>query len=116
MAIVQLAFRAVDALATMLPPQQVFPPLHELVTSYMQNPDPGLRKAAMMAFGVTVEGCSEFIRPHMKSLWPLLDAGFTDGEPIVRKAACIAFACVCEWLEEECVERHAVLLPVRWLT
>ncbi|KAG8884617.1 hypothetical protein FRB98_002297 [Tulasnella sp. 332] len=108
----RLAFRAVDALATVLPPNQVFPPLHALVTGYMQSPDPGLRKSAMMAFGVTVEGCSEFIRPHMKSLWPLIDTGLSDPEPIVRKAACIAFACICEWLEEECAERHAVLLPV----
>ncbi|KAG8895285.1 hypothetical protein FRB99_000665 [Tulasnella sp. 403] len=107
----RLAFRAVDCLATVLPPQQVFPPLHHLVTGYMQSPDPGLRKAAMMAFGVTVEGCSEFIRPHMKSLWPLIDSGLSDSEPIVRKAACIAFACICEWLEEECAERHAILLP-----
>ncbi|KAG9036319.1 hypothetical protein FRB95_009241 [Tulasnella sp. JGI-2019a] len=107
----RLAFRAVDALATVLPPNQVFPPLHQLVTGYMQSPDPGLRKSAMMAFGVTVEGCSEFIRPHMKSLWPLIDSGLSDPEPIVRKAACIAFACICEWLEEECAERHAVLLP-----
>ncbi|KAG9024053.1 hypothetical protein FS837_005526, partial [Tulasnella sp. UAMH 9824] len=107
----RLAFRAVDALATVLPPQQVFPPLHQLVTQYMQSPDPGLRKAAMMAFGVTVEGCSEYIRPHMKSLWPLIDSGLTDPEAVVRKAACIAFACICEWLEEECAERHAILLP-----
>ncbi|KIO18208.1 hypothetical protein M407DRAFT_226188 [Tulasnella calospora MUT 4182] len=107
----RLAFRAVDALATVLPPQQVFPPLHQLVTQYMQSPDPGLRKAAMMAFGVTVEGCSEYIRPHMKSLWPLIDSGLTDPEAVVRKAACIAFACICEWLEEECAERHSVLLP-----
>ena len=78
----------------------------------MTSPDPGLRKAAMMAFGVTIEGCSEFIRPHMKGLWPLIDAGLSDHEPIVRKAACIAFACICEWLEEECAERHEVLLPV----
>ncbi|KAG8950732.1 hypothetical protein FRC04_007151 [Tulasnella sp. 424] len=107
----RLAFRAVDALATVLPPQQVFPPLHQLVTQYMQSPDPGLRKAAMMAFGVTVEGCSEYIRPHMKNLWPLIDSGLTDREAVVRKAACIAFACICEWLEEECAERHSVLLP-----
>lgn len=107
-----MAFRNIDAMATVLPPQQVFPALHTIVTSFMQSPDPGHRKAAMMAFGVAVEGCSEFIKPHMNNLWPLFDSGLNDPEPLVRKAACIAFACTCEWLDEQCVERHSVLLPV----
>ncbi|KDQ11917.1 hypothetical protein BOTBODRAFT_34989 [Botryobasidium botryosum FD-172 SS1] len=107
----RIAFRAIDALATALPPSLVFPPLHSIVTQYMASPNPALRKSAMMAFGVTVEGCSEFIRPHMKSLWPFLDAGFVDPDPVVRKAACIAFGCVCEWLDEECVSRHEILMP-----
>jgi hypothetical protein len=67
-----------------------------------------------MAFGVTVEGCSEYIKPHINEIWPLIDAGLADPSPVVRKAACMAVSCLCEWLEEECAERHAVLMPVSW--
>ncbi|CAE6471646.1 unnamed protein product [Rhizoctonia solani] len=106
------AFRVIDELATSLPPSQVFPTLHTIVTQYMASSDPGQRKAALTSFAVTLEGCSEFIRPHMRQLWPLIDAGFADPHPVVRKAALSALGCTCEWLEEEVVDRHATILPV----
>ncbi|CAE6470282.1 unnamed protein product [Rhizoctonia solani] len=106
------AFRVIDELATSLPPSQVFPTLHNIVTQYMASSDPGQRKAALTSFAVTLEGCSEFIRPHMRQLWPLIDAGFADAHPVVRKAALSALGCTCEWLEEEVVDRHATILPV----
>jgi len=106
------AFRVIDELATSLPPSQVFPTLHTIVTQYMASSEAGQRKAALTAFAVTLEGCSEFIRPHMRQLWPLIDAGFADPHPIVRKAALSALGCTCEWLEEEVVDRHATILPV----
>jgi hypothetical protein len=31
---------------------------------------------------------------------------------IVRKAACIALGCLCEWLPEECATRHSTIVPV----
>jgi hypothetical protein len=71
-----------------------------------------MRKSALMAFGVSVEGCSEFIRPHVDSLWPVIDSGLQDPELIVRKAACIALGCLCEWLPEDCATRHEVIVPV----
>ncbi|CCO26172.1 putative importin subunit beta-4 AltName: Full=Importin-123 [Rhizoctonia solani AG-1 IB] len=106
------AFRVIDELATSLPPSQVFPTLHTIVTQYMASSDAGQRKAALTSFAVTLEGCSEFIRPHMRQLWPLIDAGFADPHPVVRKAALSALGCTCEWLEEEVVDRHATILPV----
>ncbi|KAG8826961.1 hypothetical protein FRC17_008047 [Serendipita sp. 399] len=107
----RLGVRALDALATSLPPQQVFPRLHELVTQYSQDVDPNRRKAALMALGVVMEGCSEFIRPYMNQVWPFVDNGLKDPEASVRKAACTAVGCITEWLDEECAERHAVLVP-----
>jgi importin-4 len=65
-----------------------------------------------MALGVVMEGCSEFVRPHMDQVWPYIDNGLKDGDPTVRKAACTAVGCITEWLDEECVERHEVLIPV----
>ncbi|GAA5927116.1 uncharacterized protein JCM15063_000459 [Sporobolomyces koalae] len=106
------AFRVIDVLATSLPPAQVFPPLFEQVRTLASSPDAGLRKSAITAFGVVVEGCSLFIQPHLDSLWPLIQGGLQDPETIVRKAACTALGCLCEMLEEECAKQHAMLLPL----
>ncbi|GAA6010123.1 hypothetical protein JCM10207_007571 [Rhodosporidiobolus poonsookiae] len=106
------AFRVIDVLATSLPPAQVFPPLFEQVRALSASPNPGLRKSAIMAFGVVVEGCSLFIQPHLEQMWPLISNGLQDPEVIVRKAACTALGCLCQMLEEECAKQHAMLLPL----
>lgn len=108
----RLALRVIDQLATELPPSHVFPPLLTLVQTYAQNADPMHRKAAMMAFGVSVEGCSEYIRPHMDELWPFVENGMKDPEAVVRKASCITLGCLCEMLDEECAAKHSVFLPL----
>ncbi len=108
----QLAFRALDELAKALPPSQVFPALSAAFSQYMSSPNPAMRKSALMAFGVTIEGCSEYLRPHVQHLWGFIDSGLADPEPVVRKAACIALACMCEWLQDECAERHQEIVPI----
>ncbi|KAI0925226.1 hypothetical protein AcW1_007090 [Taiwanofungus camphoratus] len=105
------ALRIVDCLATSLPPSQVFPALRQLIQQYFSSPDPSHRRGAMLALGVSVEGCSEFMTPLMNQVWPIIEAGLTDPDPSVRKASCIAVSCLCEWVEDECVSKHAVLVP-----
>ncbi|TFK29742.1 importin beta-4 subunit [Coprinopsis marcescibilis] len=105
------ALRIVDGLATNLPPDQVFPPLRNLILEYFQSSDPSHRRGAMLALGVSVEGCSEFMTPLMGHVWPFIEAGLQDGDAGVRKATCIAVSCLCEWLEDECVSKHAALMP-----
>lgn len=107
----RLAFRCLDTLSQSLPPQQVFPALSQQLQVYMAG-EPRMRKSALMAFGVSVEGCSEYIRPHVDQLWPVIEGGLQDSEVVVRKAACIALGCLCEWLSEECATRHAVIVPI----
>ncbi|MBW0467502.1 hypothetical protein O181_007217 [Austropuccinia psidii MF-1] len=109
--VARTAFRCLDALATSLAPQSVFPALYARIQECFQNPDPTLRKAAVMALGVTVEGCSQFIQPHVDQLWPFIDSGLEDGDSRVRRAACTALSCICEMLVEECAKRHQVLVP-----
>jgi hypothetical protein len=69
----------------------------------------------MLALGVAVEGCSEFMTPLMSQVWPIIEAGLQDPDASVRKATCVAVSCLCEWLEDECVAKHTVLVPVRIL-
>ena len=49
---------------------------------------------------------------HMEEIWPAVELGFQDKDAKVRKAACIAVSCLCQWLEDNCIEKHAVLVPV----
>ncbi|KAJ8521728.1 hypothetical protein ONZ45_g1611 [Pleurotus djamor] len=105
------ALRIIDGLATSLPPTQVFPALSTLIRQYFTSSDPTHRRAAMLALGVSVEGCSEYMTPLMSEVWPIIEAGLVDGDASVRKATCVAVSCLCEWLEEECVSKHAVLIP-----
>ncbi|KAG6821184.1 hypothetical protein H0H93_004004 [Arthromyces matolae] len=105
------ALRIVDGLATNLPPSQVFPALRTLILQYFSSPEPQNRRAAMLALGVSVEGCSEYMTPLMGQVWPIIEAGLVDGDASVRKASCVAVSCLCEWLEEECSAKHAVLIP-----
>ncbi|PFH51906.1 hypothetical protein AMATHDRAFT_58124 [Amanita thiersii Skay4041] len=105
------ALRIIDGLATSLPPSQVFPALRTLILNYLGSPDPASRRGAMLALGVAVEGCSEFMTPHMNEVWPLIQNGLQDSDPGVRKATCAAVGCLCEWLEDECVSKHAILFP-----
>ncbi|KAM0750744.1 ARM repeat-containing protein [Meredithblackwellia eburnea MCA 4105] len=106
------AFRVIDTLATSLPPAQVFPPLFAQVQELAASSNPYMRKSAITAFGVVVEGCSLFIQPHLESLWPLIQSGLSDPEVVVRKAACTALGCLCEMLDEDCAKQHAMLLPL----
>jgi hypothetical protein len=106
------ALRIIDGLSTSLPPAQVFPALRTLITQYLSSPDSSNRRGAMLALGVVVEGCSEYMTPLIGQIWPIIDVGLQDPDPSVRKATCIAVSCLCEWLEDECVARHAVLVPV----
>lgn len=84
----------------------------DLIQQYILSQDPRLRKSALTCFGLSVEGCSEYMRPHIRKIWPLLDGGFQDPVPLVQNATCVAFGCLTEWLTEECAERHEAIMPV----
>lgn len=66
----------------------------------------------MLALGVSVEGCSEYMIPIMEHVWPVIETGLNDPDAGVRKATCVALSCLCEWMEDECVSKHELLIPV----
>ncbi|KAI5118112.1 hypothetical protein M0805_003466 [Coniferiporia weirii] len=106
------ALRIIDTLSTSLPPAQVFPALRQLIQQYVSQPDPNARRGALLSLGVAVEGVSEFMGPHVEAaVWPVIDAGLSDTDAGVRRAACTAVSCMCEWLDDAASARHAVLVP-----
>ncbi|OBZ90920.1 putative importin subunit beta-4 [Choanephora cucurbitarum] len=108
----RLAYKVLNALATNIPPQQVFPVVMPFVLNYIQNPNPNYRKASMMAFAVTVEGCTEIIASKLNELLPLVCTGLQDPEIIVRRAACMALGCLAEEMPSDISEHHQALLPL----
>ncbi len=86
--------------------------LRTLILQYFQSQDPTHRRGAILALGVAVEGCSEYMTPLMSQVWPLIEAGLQDADATVRKSTCVAVSCLCEWLEEQCAAKHAILVPV----
>lgn len=108
----KVSFKCLDALATNLPPSHVFPPLFQIFQQYCASNDPNMRKSAIMAFGVTVEGVSFYIQPHLEQLWPFLERALQDPEVVVRNAACKCLMCLTDMLGEDCAKKHETLLPV----
>ncbi|KAI9321271.1 armadillo-type protein [Dichotomocladium elegans] len=106
------AFKVLNALASNMPPQQIVPIIMPIVLTYMQNPSPGHRKAAMMSVAVIIEGCAEFISTKLAELLPVVCAGLQDPEVIVRRAACMALSCLAEELPTEMAEHHQALMPL----
>lgn len=49
--------------------------------------------------------------PQVWRLWPLIEAGLQDHDAGVRRATCMAVGCLCEWVEDECISKHAALVP-----
>ncbi|KAE8258551.1 hypothetical protein A4X13_0g1625 [Tilletia indica] len=107
----RLALRIIDGLSTELPPTHVFPALLEQLQVYASNSDPHHRKAALLAFSVAIEGCSDYLRPHLDKFWPLVESGLRDPDAVVRKAACLCIGCLCEDLGTETAAKHAAFLP-----
>ncbi|KAI7861966.1 armadillo-type protein [Spinellus fusiger] len=108
----RVSCKVLNALSTNMPPQQVFPIIMPMILSYMQNPDPGFRKAAMMAFAVIIEGCADYMSPQFNELLPLVCTGLQDPEITVRRAACMALGCLAEELPSEIADQHQTLLPL----
>ncbi|RCH94783.1 hypothetical protein CU098_000953 [Rhizopus stolonifer] len=82
------------------------------VLNYIQHPQANYRKASMMAFAVTVEGCTDIIANKLNELLPLVCTGLQDPEIVVRRAACMALGCLAEEMPSDISEHHQVLLPL----
>ncbi|KAI9225510.1 MAG: armadillo-type protein [Piptocephalis tieghemiana] len=108
----RVAFKVVSTLGRSMPPQQFFPFVMQIISEYAQSQDPGHRKAAMMSFAVSIEGCAEYMTPKIPELLPLIYGGLQDSDPSVRRAACIALAVLAEEVESAVTENHSTLLPL----
>ncbi|KAF9397952.1 hypothetical protein BGX21_008330 [Mortierella sp. AD011] len=108
----RLAFKVINTLGTNLPPQQVFPIASEGILTYMQNPNPLYRKAAMVTLAVLIEGAVDYIRPKFNDMLLIVCTGLQDPEAIVRRAACMALSSLAEEFDQDIAENHATLLPL----
>ncbi|KAI8997096.1 armadillo-type protein [Pilobolus umbonatus] len=108
----RMAYKVLNSLANNIPPQKLFPVIMPLVINYSNNPNPNCRKAAMMAFAVTVEGCTDIIASRLNEILPTICAGLQDPENIVRRAACMALGSLADEIPDDVSEHHQTLLPL----
>lgn len=59
-----------DSLALQLPTKHTFVPLMDLCNSFLDSPEPHVRKAAVAALGVMSEGCAEPIKARLADILP----------------------------------------------
>ena len=86
----KLAIQVINTLATTFPPQQIFPEASQHAVERLRSPKPGDRKSAMLAMAVLVEGCADFMRPHLKDILEMVILGMKDTDITVKRAACMA--------------------------
>jgi hypothetical protein len=108
----RVSYKVLNAMATNIPPQKFFSTIMPFIMSYIQNPDANYRKASMMAFAVSVEGCTDIIASKLNELLPVVCQGLQDPQVIVRRAACMALGCLAEEMSADLAEHHQTLLPL----
>lgn len=108
----KLAIQVINTLSTTFAPQQVFPEASQLAVARLQSLNPGDRKASMLAIAVLVEGCADYMRPHLKSVLEMVLSGMKDPDTSVQRAACMALGSLCDDFEDEVSAEHATLLPI----
>jgi hypothetical protein len=108
----RLAIQVINTLATTFPPQQVFPEVMKLAIKGVQSNNAGDRKAAMLSIAVLIEGCADFMRPHLNDVLQLVSHSLQDVDPTVRKAACTCLGALSDDFEDEVSDHHDTLLPL----
>lgn len=107
-----LALRLIAMLAAELPPSQVVVPLlgsvQQMVTGSTNQFE---RRAALLSIGVAAAGAPDFVAAQAKKLVPLLQAGLTDSELVVRVAALRTLTSLTAELQDTIATYHEELLP-----
>ncbi|KAJ2213540.1 hypothetical protein EV179_003765 [Coemansia sp. RSA 487] len=118
----RVALRVLNVLSTSFPPQQVFPTVISHVLSYMQSPDPMLRKGAMLSLAPAltfrhVDELDDEIASYHEKLLPLIFNLMNEGSMVIVKYAVNALDCILESIGDPIVgylpqlmERLVVLL------
>ncbi|KAI0887699.1 importin beta-4 subunit-like protein [Annulohypoxylon maeteangense] len=81
------ALAVIDQLASDLPPRLVIVPLLDEFKNYATSPNPGQRKACVLALGTCGEGAPDFVSTQISSIMPLVLNLLKDPEQSVRHSA-----------------------------
>ncbi|ROT36421.1 karyopherin Kap123 [Sodiomyces alkalinus F11] len=104
------ALSLIDQLASDLPPRQVIVPLLDHFAQFARHPDPGFRKAAILALGTSAEGAPDFIATQLKSLLPVIVELLNDRDDNVRYAALIGLIHIADEMADELAPQHEDLI------
>ncbi|CAM9783964.1 unnamed protein product [Ascophyllum nodosum] len=107
-----IAQACLDALALHLPTKHTFGPLMDLCNSFLGNPEPHVRKAAVAALGVMSEGCAEPIKARLAEILPKILELALDHSPHVRECSCFCLGQFAEHCQPEILDHSEEVLPI----
>ncbi len=106
------ALALLDIMAQHLPPSQVAGPVLNALPHYVNNPDPALRRAGILALAFCVEGAPEFFSTQLKTVLPVVLRLLDDTDIRVRQAALYGLARLADDLADDLGKQHETLVPV----
>jgi hypothetical protein len=104
------ALALLDALAHDLPPRQVLVPLLDAFPKFATSPEPGYRKAGILALGDCVEGAPDFVSSQLKPILPHVINLLNDADAGVRHTALVGLARLAEEVAEDLAPEHEALM------
>lgn len=100
----------IDQLASDLPPRQVIVPLLDEFPKYATSPNPGHRRACILALGTCAEGAPEFVSTQIGSLMPAVLQLLQDPERSVRYSALVGLIRIGEDLADSMAAHHDAII------
>ncbi|CAM9175169.1 unnamed protein product [Pylaiella littoralis] len=107
-----IAQACLDSMALQLPTKHTFAPLMDLCNSFLGNPEPHVRKAAVAALGVMTEGCAEPIKARLADILPKILQLALDPSPHVRECSCFCLGQFAEHCQPEILDHSEEVLPI----
>lgn len=104
------ALSLIDQLASDLPPRHVIVPLLDEFSAYASSPNPGHRKACVLALGTCAEGAPEFVSTQIASVLPMVLNLLKDPEQGVRYAALLGLIRLGEDLSDSMSSHHDAII------
>lgn len=105
------ALELLSLMAKNLNPNQVAVPLLTALPPYIQNQDPHVRRAGILALGGCIDGAADFMSTQLAHILPIIFRALEDPDVYVRSATLTCLSNLAENLPEDLHKEHAKLIP-----
>jgi len=106
-----MAQTVLDTIALNVPTKYTFQAAMHIIGTFIAQPDPRSRKAAMALLAVMAEGCQVPLSEALPELMPQVVRSCGDPDQFVRQSACFALGQIAEHCQPEVFGYHEEILP-----